>query len=57
MRVIVHVALDFDEATITKEEARRRVETYIDQMFDNDSGILTADGAVLNGVEFDVELE
>lgn len=56
MRVNVTIALDFDEATISKEEAQKRVELYVSRMLDDESGILTADGAVMDNVEFDVEV-
>jgi len=55
MRVSVKIEIDYDEATISKEEAERRVSTLLQNALDNDSGILTDGGAVLDSVgEVDV---
>lgn len=56
MRVNVDISLRFDSATITKEEAQRRVEKYIERMLDDHSGILTDGGAVLEDMQFDVQV-
>ena len=50
LHIRVHVDIVFDAATISAEEAEARVHALFDNAIENDSGILTDGGAVIDSI-------
>ena len=56
MRIDVNIRIHYDKATITEEEAERRVRELFERTLYDNSGILTDGGAVIDGCSTQVDV-